>query len=139
MDSFLPEMVPADWAIVIAVTLVPVTMAFGIYAIRSELRQAARIEARSVQLKTSKGQRLKLRRDSMSREVHDLLDDIKTLLKLVDADEALVRQEHREAARLTWLGYRVPVRMALIGSLLLAGVSSAILVVIAQGPSNPFP
>jgi len=139
MGSLFPEMTPGDWAIIIAVTLVPVIMVFGIYAIRSEMRHAARIEARSVRLKTSREQRLKWRTETQSAELLNLLDDLEALLNLVNADETLVRQEHREAVHLAWLSYRVPIRTALLGGLLLAGVCSPILVVIAQGPSNPIP
>jgi hypothetical protein len=139
MGSFLPVLTPADWAIVIATILVPVTMMYGIYAIRREMRHATLIKAKSVQLKTRKEQRLRWRREDRPREVLDLLDDVETLVRLVHADEVLVRREQREAARLTWLSYRVPVRMALMGGLLLAGVFSTVLVIVAQGPSNPIP
>jgi hypothetical protein len=53
MRSFLPQLTSADWAIVIAVILVPLLMVFGVYAIRTEIREALRIEAKSVRLKTS--------------------------------------------------------------------------------------
>jgi hypothetical protein len=68
-----------------------------------------------------------------------LLDDIEALLRFINADDVLVRQEHSEAVRLSWMSYRIPIRAALFGSLVLAGVFSAIFMVIAQGPSNPIP
>jgi hypothetical protein len=139
MGSFLPDLTAADWAIIMAVILVPVLMLFGIYAIRSEMRDAARIEARFVKLKTSRAKRLQWRKEGASEDLLNLLDDIELLLSVTNADEARASQEHREAVRLSWMSYRIPVHLALFGSLLLAGVLSAIFVVIAQGPSNPIP
>jgi hypothetical protein len=139
MVSFLPDLTIADWAIVTAVILVPLLMMFGIYAIRSEMRNAARIEAKFVKLKTSREQRLQWRKEGASGDLLNLLDDVELLLSFTNADEARAWQEHREAVRLSWMSYRIPIRVALFGSLLLAGVLSAIFVVIAQGPSNPIP
>jgi hypothetical protein len=139
MDRFLPDLTSADWAIITAVILVPLLMVFGIYAIRSEMREAVRIKAKSVKLKTSRDQRRKWRKVATSAEMLNLLDDIEALLRFIKADDALVRQEHKEAVRLSWMSYRISVRMALFGSLVLAGVFSTIFMVIAQGPSNPIP
>ena len=139
MDGILPHLTPADWAIVIAVILVPLLMVFGVYAIRAEIREALRIEAKSVRLKTSKAERQEWRKQATSPETLNLLDDIETLLRFIHADEVFARQEHKEAVRLAWMSYRVPVRLALFGSLLLSGIISMVVMVIAQGPSNPIP
>jgi hypothetical protein len=139
MDGILPHLTSADWAIAIAVILVPILMVLGIYAIRSEMREATRIKAKSVKLKTNRDQRRKWRQGATSPEMLDLLDDVEALLRFINADDVLARQEHDEAIRLSWMSYRIPVRLALIGSVLLAGVLSAALMVIAQGPSNPIP
>jgi predicted small integral membrane protein len=139
MSRFLPDFGPADWAIITAIILVPLLMIFGIYAIRSEMRHAGRIKARSIKLKTTREQRLRWRKEEGSRDLLNLLDDVEALFSLIDADEGRAWQEHREAVRLSWMSYRIPVRMALFGSLLLAGVSSAVFMVLAQGPSNPIP
>jgi hypothetical protein len=139
MGRLLPDLAPADWAIITAVILVPLLMIFGISAIRSEVRDALRIEARSVRLKTSKVERQEWRKQAPSPETLNLLDDIETLLRLVHADEVFARREHKEAVRLAWMSYRVPVRVALFGSLILGGIISTVFMVIAQGPSNPIP
>lgn len=137
MGSFLPHLTPADWAIVIATILVPLLMALGIYVIRTEVREALWIEAKSVRLKTSRTERQEWRKRSTSPEMLNLLDDLDTLLRLINADKVSERQQHKEAVRLSWMSYRIPVRAALFGGLLLGGVISAVFVVIAQGPSNP--
>ncbi len=139
MDGILPHLTSADWAIVIAVILVPLLMVVGVYAIRTEIREALRIEAKSVRLKTSKAERQEWRKQATSPETLNLLDDIETLLRFVHADEVFARQEHKEAVRLAWMSYRVPVRVALFGSLLFGGIISTVFMVIAQGPSNPIP
>jgi hypothetical protein len=139
MDGILPQLTSADWAIVIAVILVPLLMVVGVYAIRTEIREALRIEAKSVRLKTSKAERQEWRKQATSPETLNLLDDIETLLRFIHADEVFARQEHNEAVRLAWMSYRVPVRVALFGSLLLGGIISTVFMVIAQGPSNPIP
>lgn len=139
MGSLLPDLAPADWTIITAVIFVPLLMIFGISAIRSEVRDALRIEAKSVRLKTSKAQRREWRKRAQSPETLNLLDDIETLLCLVHADEVFARKEHKEAVRLAWMSYRVPVRVALFGSLIFGGIISMVFMVIAQGPSNPIP
>jgi hypothetical protein len=139
MGGFLLNLTPADWAVIGIIVLVPLLMIFAIHSIRREVRDAGRIKAKSVKLKTSREQRRKWRQESLSKDILNLLDDVETLLKVTHADELAVRQEHREALRLSWLSYHVPVRTALLGSLLLAGVISAIFVILAQGPSNPIP
>lgn len=139
MGSLLPDLAPADWTIITAVIFVPLLMIFGISAIRSEVRDALRIEAKSVRLKTSKAQRREWRKRAQSPETLNLLDDIETLLCLVHADEVFARKEHKEAVRLAWMSYRVPVRVALFGSLIFGGIISMLFMVIAQGPSNPIP
>lgn len=58
---------------------------------------------------------------------------------MADEKPGRSRAEHREAVRLSWLGRHVPVRALFIGGLLVAGVASAIYMVIALGPSNPIP
>lgn len=139
MGGFLLNLTPADRAIIGIIVLVPLLMIFAIHLIRREVRDAGRIKAKSVKLKTSREQRRKWRQESISKDILNLLDDVETLLKVTHADELAVRQEHREALRLSWLSYHVPVRTALLGSVLLAGVLSAIFVILAQGPSNPIP
>ena len=139
MDGFLLNLTPADWAAIGIIVLVPLLMIFAIYSIRREVRDAGRIKAKSIKLKTSPEQRRKWRQESPSKDILNLLDDVETLLKVTHADEPAVRQEHREALRLSWLSYHIPVRTALLGSVLLAGVLSAIFVILAQGPSNPIP
>ena len=139
MDGFLLNLTPADWAAIGIIVLVPLLMVFAIYSIRREVRDAGRIKAKSIKLKTSREQRRKWRQESPSKDILNLLDDVETLLKITHADEPAVRQEHREALRLSWLSYHIPVRTALLGSVLLAGVLSAIFVILAQGPSNPIP
>jgi hypothetical protein len=139
MRSFLPQLTSVDWAIVIAVIFVPLLMVFGVYAIRTEIREALRIEAKSVRLKTSQEERQEWRKRAPSPETLSLLDDIETLLRVIHADEVFARQEHKEAVRLAWMSYRIPVRVALFGSVILGGIISTVLMVIAQGPSNPIP
>jgi hypothetical protein len=139
MGGFLPHLTLADWAIVIAVILVPLLMVFGVYAIRTEIRDALHIEAKSVRLKTSRAERQEWRKQATSPETLNLLDDVETLLRLVHADEVFARQEHKEAVRLAWMSYRVPVRVALFGGLLLGGIISTVFMIIAQGPANPMP
>lgn len=139
MGGFLLNLTPADWAVIGIIVLVPLLMIVAIYSIRREVRDAGRIKAKSLKLKTSREQRRKWRQESLSKDILNLLDDVETLLKITHADELAVRQEHREALRLSWLSYHVPVRTALLGGVLLAGVLSAIFVILAQGPSNPIP
>jgi len=114
-------------------------MVFGVYAIRTEIREALRMEAKSVRLKTSKEERQVWRKREPSPEMLNLLDDIETLLSLIHADEVFARQNHKEAVRLAWMSYRIPVRVALFGSVILGGIISTVFMVIAQGPSNPIP
>jgi hypothetical protein len=45
--------------------------------------------------------------------------------------------EHREAVRLSWKSRHIPFGTILIGGLALAGVLSAIFMVLAEGPANP--
>jgi len=45
--------------------------------------------------------------------------------------------EHREAVRLSWKIRHIPFGTIIIGGLALAGVLSAIFMVLALGPSNP--
>jgi uncharacterized integral membrane protein len=137
--SFLPQLTSADWAIIIAVILVPLLMVFGVYAIRTKIRETLRIEAKSVRLKTSKEERQEWRKRVPSPETLNLLDDIETLLRLIHVDEVFARQEHKEAVRLAWMSYRIPVRVALFGSVILGGIVSMVFMVVAQGPSNPIP
>ena len=139
MGGFLPHLTSADWAVVIAVILVPILMVLGVYAIRTEIRDALHIEAKSVSLKTSKAERQEWRKQATSPETLNLLDDIETLLRLVHADEVFARREHKEAVRLAWMSYRVPIRVALFGGLLLGGIISTVFMIIAQGPANPIP
>lgn len=139
MVSLLSNLTPVDWAVIGVLVLVPLLMVFGVYSIRKEVRTTARIEARSIKLKTSKEQRQKWRQETTSRDLLNLLDDVETLLRLTNADEAALRQEHKEAVHLSWMSYHIPIRTALLGSLLLAGAISAILMVITLGPHNSMP
>jgi hypothetical protein len=139
MGGFLSNLNSADWSIIGIIVLVPLLMIFAIHSIRREVRNAGRIKVRSVKLKTSREQRRKWREETPSKDILNLLDDVDTLLRLTDADEVSARQEHKEAVRLSWMSHHIPVRTALLGSMLLAGVLSAIFVVIALGPSNPIP
>jgi ABC-type anion transport system duplicated permease subunit len=139
MVSFPSNLTPQDLTVIGILILVPLLMAFGIYAIRREVRNAARIEARRVKLKTSKEQRQRWRQETTSRDQLNLLDDVETLLRLTNADEVALRQEHKEAVQLSWMSHHIPIRAALLGSLLLAGALSAILMVIALGPHNSIP
>jgi hypothetical protein len=137
MPRFFPDLTIQDWVFLGVLILVPTLMAFGIRAIRREIRTAARFDARAVRLKTSLEQRRRWRQASQSRDLHDLLDDIETLLRLVNVDEARAKQEHKEAVRLFWMSFHIPIRTLLLGTLLVAGVLSAILMVVSQGPANP--
>ena len=47
--------------------------------------------------------------------------------------------EHREAVRLSWKSRHIPVGTILMGLLVLAGVLSAVFMVLAEGPANPMP
>ena len=139
MDGLLARLTPIDWIFIGGVALVSALMAAGIYGIRTEMRSHAKIRARSVQLKTSREQRLQWRRSLQSKDLLDLLDDIDTLIRLTDANDKAIKRDHREGVRLAWMSRRIPLRTVFFGSLLLAGVLSAIFMVIAQGPSNSIP
>jgi len=139
MASVLSDLTPADWAIIGILVLVPLLMVLGVHAIRTEVRAVRRIEVRSITLKTSREQRRKWRQEAASRDLLNLLDDVETLLRLTNADETAARKAHKEAVGLSWMSYHIPIRVAILGSLLLAGALSAIFMVVAQGPSNPIP
>ncbi len=47
--------------------------------------------------------------------------------------------EHKEAVRLSWRSRHIPVGTILLGTLLAAGVASAVAMVAAYGPVNPVP
>ncbi len=47
--------------------------------------------------------------------------------------------EHREAVRLSWLSRHIPLGTLLIGGLVAVILASAVLTILAQGPSNPIP
>jgi hypothetical protein len=47
--------------------------------------------------------------------------------------------EHREAVRLSWLSRHIPLGGLLIGGLVAVILASAVLTILAQGPSNPIP
>src|SRR4051794_27549325 len=139
MVHSLSNLGPTDWAVLGVLVLVPLIMVFGIYSIRKEMRTAARVEAKSIKLKTDPEKRQRWRQTTTSQDLLNLLDDIETLLSLTNADEEVHRKEHTEAVHLSWMSYHIPIRTALLGSLLLAGALSAILMVVAQGPHNPMP
>lgn len=139
MNDVLSALTITDWIFLGLVALVPLLMALGIASIRREARSRARLEARSVRLKTTQGQRRQWRQQTQSRELLDLLDDIDTLMRQVAASNPVTPQDHREAVRLVWKSRHIPVMTFLAFSLALAGVLSAVFMVIAQGPSNPIP
>jgi uncharacterized membrane protein YcjF (UPF0283 family) len=139
MARFLSAFTLADWLAIGSLALVPLLMVLGISLIRREVRAAARVEVRAVKLKTSEEQRRRWRQETVSGDLLNLLDDIETLLRLATVDETTTRQEHKEAVRLSWMSRHIPIRTALLGGLLLAGALSAILMVLALGPSNPIP
>jgi hypothetical protein len=132
----------ADWVVLGLLALVPALMFFGIYSIRRELRAAACIEAKRAGLKTTDDERRQWRRVSQSQEMINLLDDLDTLLKQINTNEAAAARDyrdHKEALRLSWESRHIPFGTLLIGGLALAGMLSAIFMVIAQGPANPIP
>ena len=45
--------------------------------------------------------------------------------------------EHREAVRLAWLSRHIPLGSILIGGFVATAIASAVLTILAQGPSNP--
>ncbi len=139
MNSLLPTLTITDWMVLGLVALVPLLMALGISSIRRETRRRAHPEARFVRLKTSPAQRRQWRRQAGSQEMVDLIDDIDTLLRQVAAHTPVTPQDHREAVRLVWKSRHIPVGTFLVCSLALAGVLSAIFMMVAQGPSNPIP
>ena len=55
------------------------------------------------------------------------------------SDLHLARSEHWEAVRLAWKSLHIPVGTLLIGSVLLAGILSAVAMVWGQGPVNTIP
>jgi hypothetical protein len=139
MGAVLSALTVTDWIVLGLVALVPLLMTLGIAAIRREARERARLEARLVRLKTSPGQRRQWRQQTQSRELLDLLDDIDTLMRQAAASSPATPQDHREAVRLVWKSRHIPVMTLLTLGLALAGVLSAVFMVIAQGPSNPIP
>jgi hypothetical protein len=139
MDSLLPTLTVTDWVILGLMAMVPAFMAVGILQIRKDTRSHARHGPSFVKLKTSSTQRRLWRQQTHSKELIDLLDDIDTLLKQVASSDPVTPQDHREAVRLVWKSRHIPFVTLFVCSLALAGVLSAILMVIAQGPSNPIP
>ncbi|QRM33636.1 hypothetical protein [Microvirga sp. VF16] len=117
----------------------PVLMILGILVIRREIHAEALLRAQSIKLKTSKNQRQHWRKTALSQDMIDLLDDVDTLLNKTAADQLTARQQHREAVRLSWASRHIPLRTLLLGGVALAGVLSTILMVVAEGPSNPIP
>ncbi len=139
MNDLLSALTVTDWIVLGLVALVPLLMALGISSIRRETRSRARLEARLVKLKTSPSQRRQWRQQTQSKELLDLLDDIDTLMRHMAASNPVTPQDHKEAVRLVWKSRHIPVMTFFACSLALAGVLSAIFMVIAQGPSNPIP
>ena len=139
MNVVLSALTITDWIALGLLALVPLLMALGIASIRREARSRARLEARFVRLKTSPGQRRQWRQQTQSRELLDLLDDIDTLMRHAASSNPVTPQDHKEAVRLVWKSRHIPVMTFFAFSLALAGVLSAVFMVIAQGPSNPIP
>jgi hypothetical protein len=139
METLRSSFSAADWIVLGLITLVPILMAFGILAIRREMHATAHMEARTVRLKTTGGQRQRWRQKTQSQHLVDLLDDIDSLLKQIAPDEEKARQEHKEALRLSWMSRHIPVSTLLIGVMVMIGILSAVFMVVAQGPVNPIP
>ena len=139
MNDVLSALTTTDWIALGLLALVPLLMALGIASIRREARGRARLEARSLRLKTTQGQRRQWRQQTQSRELLDLLDDIDTLMRHAASSNPVTPQDHKEAVRLVWKSRHIPVMTFFVCSLALAGVLSAVFMVIAQGPSNPIP
>ena len=55
------------------------------------------------------------------------------------SDTRLRPSEHREATRLAWSSLHVPLWSLLVGTSAVIMVASAVLTILAQGPSNPIP
>jgi hypothetical protein len=51
----------------------------------------------------------------------------------------LTAVDHREARRLLWKSRHVPILTIFASSWVVAGVLSAVLSILAQGPANPIP
>jgi hypothetical protein len=47
--------------------------------------------------------------------------------------------DHKEARRLSWKSHHVPFGTVMMVCLAVAGVLSAVLTILAQGPANPIP
>jgi uncharacterized membrane protein YcjF (UPF0283 family) len=139
VETLRSSFTTADWVALGLIALVPILMAFGIMAIRREMQATANLEIRTIQLKTTGDQRQRWRQKTQSQHLVDLLDDIDFLLKKVAPDEAVARQDHKEAVRLSWKSRHIPVSTILIGAVVLASVFSAVFMVVAQGPVNPIP
>ena len=139
MNSLPLSFTAADWVVLGLIALVPLLMAFGVSAIRKEIRTAARAPGSLVMTKTTEIQRRKWRQATGSPELVDLLDDVDMLLEQIGRQVPPTRREHREAVRLAWRSLHLPLATLVTGGLVLVCVLSAILMVIAQGPSNPIP
>ena len=143
--SSLSGLTVSDWIFLGVVGATAAVLVVGLSSIRREMRSHAhgdprsRLDSSPVKLKTSPAQRRQWRQHSRSPELIDLLDDVDTLLRHVTSQAPVTRQDHREAVRLGWKRRHIPVMTFFVLSLALAGVLSAIFMVIAQGPSNPIP
>ncbi len=139
MDVPQSSFTVADWIAFGLLALIPVLMLLGILVIRREIHVEALLRAQSIRLKTSKDQRQHWRKTALSQDLIDLLDDVDTLLNARAADQLTARQQHREAVRLSWTSRHIPLRTLVLGTLALASVLSAVLMVVAEGPRNPIP
>jgi hypothetical protein len=152
MDILQSAFTSVDLIVLGLVALVPLLMALGIHAIRTEMRTSARLKSKPIRLKTSEDQRQRWRvnKTCHARDLIDLLDDIDTLRKLAQSGDAASQEatpfnrieswpEHREAVRLSLKSHHIPIGTLVIIGLALVGVLSATFMVVAQGPSNPIP
>jgi hypothetical protein len=86
MDDILSSLTIIDWILLGLVASATFIVAIDVYAIRKEMRAAARQRARPVKLKTTEEQRRKWRSKRQSRDLVDLVDDVDTLLRHVEEE-----------------------------------------------------
>ena len=87
MDSLPLGLSAMDWIWLGLFALILALMAIGTYAIRRELRAAARVKATPVRLKTTEDQRRhwRLNKQCPPGDLINLLDDLDALLKRLEA------------------------------------------------------
>jgi len=139
MNNLPFSLTVADWVVLGLIAFVPLLMTAGLSAIRKDIRAAARTPGSLVTTKTTEIQRRKWRQATESPELLDLLDDVDMLLEQIGRQVPSTRREHREAVRLAWKSLHLPLVTLLTAGLVLVCVLSAVLMIVAQGPSNPIP